>query len=121
MKVVFDSCIIIDYLNGVVDAKEEIESLDKQHRCISTLSWIEVMVGVDDAYSDTVVDFLTSFTILPVNSDVAIASVKIRKLRKIKLPDAIIEATAIANNALLVTRNTKDFKESITVRIPYVI
>ena len=121
MKVVFDSCILIDYLNGVEQAKQEIEQLDKPSRCISTLSWIEVMVGVEEKHHDVVADFLTSFTILPVNSDVAVTAVQVRKERKIKLPDVIIEATAIANNALLITRNTKDFEESVQVRIPYTL
>ncbi|WP_228073591.1 type II toxin-antitoxin system VapC family toxin [Kordiimonas pumila] len=121
MKVVFDSCILIDYLNGIKPAKAEIEALDKGSRCISTLTWIEVMVGVEEDHIDIVSDFLASFTVLSLNADVAMASVTVRKERKIKLPDAIIEATAIANNALLVTRNTKDFQASVSVRIPYTL
>ncbi len=47
-------------------------------------------------------------------------AVIIRKQRKIRLPDAIIKATAQVHNALLVTRNTRDFPEnSEGVKIPY--
>lgn len=35
--------------------------------------------------------------------------ISLRKINKIKLPDAIILATAIENNLKLITRNTKDF------------
>ncbi len=36
--------------------------------------------------------------------------IRLRKINKIKLPDAIILATAIENNLKLITRNTKDFE-----------
>ncbi|MHC1777005.1 MAG: type II toxin-antitoxin system VapC family toxin [Lentimicrobium sp.] len=36
--------------------------------------------------------------------------ISLRKINKIKLPDAIILATAIENNLKLITRNTKDFE-----------
>ncbi len=34
---------------------------------------------------------------------------EIRKTNRIKLPDAIIYATALVNNLTLITRNTSDF------------
>jgi len=37
----------------------------------------------------------------------------------IKLPDAIIEATAQIENRLLITRNVKDFKNTPGVILPY--
>ena len=36
--------------------------------------------------------------------------IRLRKINRIKLPDAIILATAIENNLKLITRNTKDFE-----------
>jgi predicted nucleic acid-binding protein len=35
--------------------------------------------------------------------------INLRRLYKIKLPDAIIAATAIYHNLILITRNVKDF------------
>lgn len=47
-------------------------------------------------------------------------AVQIRKTARIKLPDALIWASAQAHSMLLVTRNTKDFSASEPgVRIPY--
>ena len=37
-------------------------------------------------------------------------TIEIRKQAKIKLPDAIIAASALVNKAMLVTANVKDFK-----------
>ena len=37
-------------------------------------------------------------------------TIEIRKQAKIKLPDAIIAASTLVNNAILVTANVKDFK-----------
>ena len=45
---------------------------------------------------------------------------KIRRDRRVKLPDAVIWATARAESALLVTRNTKDFpRDDPGIRVPY--
>ncbi len=38
-------------------------------------------------------------------------TVEIRKLYKIKLPDAIIAATAMTNNLILLSRNVSDFNQ----------
>ena len=66
--------------------------------------------------------FLASFTTIPFDQPIAEEAVRLRQARKIKLPDAIIWATARTSNALLVTRNTKDFpKDDPFVRFPYVV
>ena len=37
-------------------------------------------------------------------------TITLRKIVKIKLPDAIIAATAMVHNLVLISRNTKDFE-----------
>ena len=39
----------------------------------------------------------------------------------IKLPDAVIDATAQVENRLLLTRNVKDFKKIPGVIFPYIV
>ena len=41
---------------------------------------------------------------------IAQKAIEIRKLRKIKLPDAVIAATAICKNLVLLSNNENDFK-----------
>jgi predicted nucleic acid-binding protein len=45
-----------------------------------------------------------------LTDDVIETVISLRKKHNIKLPDAIILATAIENNLQLITRNTKDFE-----------
>ncbi|GAA5252227.1 PIN domain-containing protein [Candidatus Rickettsia kedanie] len=55
-----------------------------------------------------------------LNEEIADIAVIIRKENRIKLPDAIIWATAKYSNSLLVTRNTKDFPiHASGIKIPY--
>ncbi|MBO9361737.1 MAG: PIN domain-containing protein [Thermoflexus sp.] len=55
-------------------------------------------------------DFLnTHFEIIPLDREVADETVRLRRLYRVRLPDAIIWATARVHQAILVTRNARDF------------
>ena len=54
--------------------------------------------------------FMENATILSINKPVIEATIRIRQQKKIGLGDAIIAATAIVHNRILVTRNEDDFK-----------
>jgi hypothetical protein len=116
MLAVFDTNIVIDALNGVEAADAEYSRYERV--LISRITWMEVLVGAgeDDA---EVRDFLeTHFEIAPLDLAVAEKAVKIRRAHRIRLPDAVIWATAQVNDAVLVTR--KDFDPSWTgIRAPY--
>lgn len=59
---------------------------------------------------ETIIDTLCENLIKAYLTDDVIETViSLRKKHKIKLPDAIILATAIENNLKLITRNSKDF------------
>ena len=64
--------------------------------------------------------FLSHFRILPLTPQVAEEAVVLRRKHRLKLPDAIIWATALTENCLLVTRNTNDFPaKQAGIRFPY--
>jgi len=118
MKAVFDTNILIDYLNGIQQAKEEIDLYS--HCLISSITWMEVLVGADEENEAIIRAFLSRFKQIPVTEEIAEKAVSIRRGAKIRLPDAIIKATAETENALLISRNTKDFPENDpSVRVPY--
>ena len=48
--------------------------------------------------------------IIGINDSVIEKTIEIRKYCRIKLPDAIIAATALVHNLTLLTRNVADFK-----------
>jgi hypothetical protein len=63
---------------------------------------------------------LSGFETLPITDAVAERAVVLRRSHRIRLPDALIWATAQTSNRLLVTRNTRDFPEGDPgIRIPY--
>ena len=83
---------------------------------------MEVMVGAreDAAQEETCRRFLGSFRVLPVTQAVAERAVHLRCKHRLKLPDAIVFATALEASCLLVTRNTRDFPaHDASVRFPY--
>ncbi|WP_410176341.1 PIN domain-containing protein [Rickettsia hoogstraalii] len=66
--------------------------------------------------------FLKNFLIINLNEEIAEIAVVLRKENKIKLPDAIIWATAKFTNSILITRNTKDFPvNAFDIKVPYSI
>ncbi len=121
MKLLFDTNILIDYLNGRPEARIEIER--SQQRYISIITWMELLAGVqDDAEEDVVDMFLREFRVVDLTRRIARDAMAIRRTRQIKLLDAMIWASAQVESALLVTRNTKDFPEGeLGIRVPYAL
>jgi hypothetical protein len=119
MKALFDTNILIDYLNGVEAARAEIAR--HPERLISAVTWMEVLIGVHtEAEEDVVEMFLRDFKVVDLTRRVSREAVALRRTRKMRLPDAIVWASARSESALLVTRNTKDFPgKDPGVRVPY--
>ena len=54
---------------------------------------------------------LETATVFPVDEDIAMKAIELRRSMSIKLADAVIAATALMNNLRLATRNVEDFKK----------
>lgn len=118
--VLFDTNILIDYLSSRREARIELDR--HADRAISIITWMEIMAGSTANDEAQLRSFLLNFYPLPLTPEVAERAVVIRKKRKIKLPDAIIQATAEVNGRVLLTRNTRDFPSGTPgVKVPYTV
>lgn len=120
VSALLDTNILIDYLNGIEQAKTELDRYPD--KAISLITWMEVMVGATPETEGVTRGFLSGFVNLPIDEQISDVAVALRKQHKIKLPDAIVWATAQVNRRILVTRNTKDFShDEPGVHVPYQI
>ena len=63
---------------------------------------------------------LRDFRVIDLSRRIAREATELRKSRRVRLPGAVIWATARHESALLITRNTKDFPAGDPgIRIPY--
>ena len=120
MRAVFDTNILIDHLNGVRRAALEIARYSAP--LISPITWMEVMAGAaHDKDRSALRAFLTNFDLAPITQDVMEFAARLRSEKRLRLPDAIILATALTDDLILVSRNIKDFdvKAWPNIRVPY--
>lgn len=120
MRAVLDTNILVDHLNGVRAAADELAKY--QQPLISPITWMEVMAGADDDTERMALRrFLSGFVRIDLSEVVMERAARLRSESRMRLPDAIILASALCENLMLVTRNTKDFDVAVwpNVRVPY--
>jgi len=77
---------------------------------VSFVTYIEVLsCPMNDEKSEKVRSFLDSLEIINADRSIVEECIRIRKARKLKIPDCIIAATALSKNLELVTRSENDF------------
>ncbi len=102
-----DTNILIDVLRGKRAALAWLEQ--QKQPSISVITWIEVLVGCREGETSTVHGWLEGFPRLPLDGAIAGETVRLRQRHGLKIPDAIILATARCGALTLATRNVKDF------------
>ena len=119
VKALFDTNILVDQLHGIQAASDE---LDRYNRlAVSRVVWIEFLIGAKTADAEARRRFLLDdFELLEVDEAVGRETILLRRRTRLKLPDAIILATARVHGLLFVTRNHRDFpRRDPDIRIPY--
>jgi predicted nucleic acid-binding protein len=90
---------------------------------ISAITEIELLCWKSANDNDllTLRNFIQDSYVYELDQDIKNQTAEIRKYYNLKLPDAIIAATAIVNKLTLITRNTKDFDRlsGLKVSNPY--
>jgi predicted nucleic acid-binding protein len=74
---------------------------------VSFVSYIEFM-GYKDINSQSEV-FISMANVIEVNKHIIDVCITLRRLKRINLPDAIIAATALSLNMVVISHNVKDF------------
>lgn len=122
MRLLLDSVILIDYLNGVEAARDYVGAHEADV-AISVVTASEVLVGMDDEGEPATVRFLDAFPLLEIDRATALTAARLRRAYGWKLPDAFQAALAQRHGLALVIRNTKDFDPATHpfVAIPYQI
>ena len=115
-----DNNVISSYFSGLFNEKAMIFVADIIDRIpnISVITQIEALswVNADKRKENVVKEFIEDSNILSLSTDVVNLSIKIRRSRKIKTPDAIIAATAIIHNLTLITSDS-DFNNIEDLKI----
>ena len=104
MKWLLDSNIVVLHLNGrLADRLPEGEYFVSVITELETLSW----PGLDDAAEQILRTFLSNLTIVDLHEPIKRSAVAIRRQRLLKLPDAIVLATARSLGATLLTNDQR--------------
>ena len=114
MKYLYDTNIFIYYLADDITVNSWFteEFLNLPEILISPIIPIELLsfTGLSKEEEQSIEDLLSQFNTVPLLREIENQTIQIKRQYKIKLPDAIIAATAINQDAFLVTRNVGDFK-----------
>jgi predicted nucleic acid-binding protein len=109
---ILDSCIIIDFFNDAPNSLD-IEALVAQNACaISFVTKLEALSSPNLSAGEEsgIRRFLSRIPLLPTNDAIEEEAIKIRRSTNLKLPDAIIAATAIVIGAEVVSTDNDFLK-----------
>ena len=91
----------MNFLDNALDIESNISVISK----IELLGW----TPPDNISLQPVQTFVDSSKVLPLDDVVVQKTIEIRRIKKIKLPDAVIAATALIYGFEIISRNISDF------------
>lgn len=89
----------MQYLHGIVNSTPQ----------ISVMTRIELLSHLSPKI-DIIRNFVGYATVFDLTEDIILRTIALRRSRRIKIPDAIIAATALEYDLTLITHNTSDFQ-----------
>jgi len=110
-KYLIDTNVILDFLGGKLPtkSKEYVSNVIDSQINISAINKIELL-GFSNV-EQVIIDLVSFAVIYHIDDEIINKTIELRKKYKIKLPDAVIAATAIVNEFALISHNFKDFQK----------
>ncbi|MGZ3778083.1 MAG: type II toxin-antitoxin system VapC family toxin [Mucilaginibacter sp.] len=119
-----DTNTIIDYLENKLP-ENALSIIDGSVVNLSVISRIELLVWpkATQQQLDILNNFIQTSRVFLLSEEIILRTIAIRREFRLKLPDAIIAATALVNNLSLLTHNTKDFEKinELIITDPYLL
>lgn len=112
-----DSNIIIYAVEN--DNPELLDLVHDSESSTSIVSYVEVLgyTNLNEENKQTFERIFATIRIFPLNFAIADRAIALRQQRRMGLGDSIIAATALLHNQTLVTRNTRDFRRIVNLRL----
>jgi predicted nucleic acid-binding protein len=120
-KILIDTNIAIGYIGNQLNV-QSMNKLDKifngQYH-ISVINKIELLCYPNlDKNEEAKFNLLIDHSIMhPIDNKTIDKTIELRKINKIKLPDAIIAATCLVNGLSILTLNVKDFESIAGLKV----
>jgi len=122
-KYLIDTCTVVKYLDEVLppEAISFMDALVDDDCKVSFITKIELLVWNPPIAEDIIVreEFLAGSEIHYINDEIINGAIQIRKTTHIRLPDAVIAATAIHNDYVLLSTNDNDFIKVIPLGLKF--
>lgn len=120
MQTLIDTNVWIDALAGNLSKDAFLKiSVEAQWAGYSAITRLELFgfPGLREVDERKIREILLPFEEVAVSSVIIDKAILIRKKARIKVPDAIIAASALVNGCNLITRNIQDFKSIADLQI----
>lgn len=113
-----DTNAISDYLGAKISTKalDFMDSVMDDSPTISVINRIELL-GHNRPELTKFQIAVEGCHIFELTESIVLKTIALRKSRSIKLPDAIIAATALVHDLTLITHNTADFKNIPSIKL----
>ena len=118
-KYLTDSNAVIDFCNGKLPLEGRNLLFTIEQPIISIITHIEVMgfAAIKKDEEKQLKDFISIARIIPLDLQESLKTIELRQQFRIKLPDAVIAATALVYDLTLITRNAADFKNIAGIKL----